>query len=145
MLPWIWHFLKPTPYDTVAMTPWLWRFLVNLHVYSSPFYLAAAQSQYLMVIGRGGGLSTLCHSCRFAWQQSALKTFPGPSCFHSEDGMVWLLLFLINFHVDIYTYLPSEHCYVILIPLYCKFTVISWLNDCEDMKLVVPTHVVLFH
>ena len=28
---------------------------------------------------------------------------------------------------------------------YCKFTVINWLNDCEDMKLVVPTHVVLFH
>ena len=33
----------------------------------------------------------------------------------------------------------SEHCFVILIPLYCKLTVISWLNDCEDMKLVVPT------
>ena len=33
----------------------------------------------------------------------------------------------------------------ILIPLYCKFTAISWLNDCEDMKLVVPTHAVLFH
>ena len=41
--------------------------------------------------------------------------------------------------------LTSEHCFVILIPLYCKFTVTSWLNDCEDMKLVVPTHVVLFH
>ena len=37
-----------------------------------------------------------------------------------------------------------RHNVVILIPLYCKFTVISWLNDCEDMKLVVPTHVVLF-
>ena len=32
----------------------------------------------------------------------------------------------------------SEHCFVILIPLYCKFTVLSWLNDCEDMKLVIP-------
>ena len=29
-------------------------------------------------------------------------------------------------------------------PLYCKFLVISWLNDCEDMKLVVPTHIVLY-
>ena len=29
--------------------------------------------------------------------------------------------------------------------LYCKLTVISWLNDCEDMKLLVPTPIVLFH
>ena len=41
--------------------------------------------------------------------------------------------------------LTSEHCFTILIPLYCKFTFLSWLNDCEDMKLVVPTHVVLFY
>ena len=41
--------------------------------------------------------------------------------------------------------LASEHCFLILIPLYCKGTIFSWLNDCEDMKLVVPTHVVLFH
>ena len=27
----------------------------------------------------------------------------------------------------------------------CMLWVISWLNDCEDMKLVVPTNVVLFH
>ena len=25
------------------------------------------------------------------------------------------------------------------------FTAISWLNDCENMKLVVPTHAVFFH
>ena len=41
--------------------------------------------------------------------------------------------------------LTSEHCFAILISLYCKFTFLSGLNDCEDMKLVVPTHVVLFH
>ena len=34
---------------------------------------------------------------------------------------------------------------VILLPLYYKFTVINWLNDYEDMKLVLPIHVVLFH
>ena len=28
--------------------------------------------------------------------------------------------------------------------IYCKFTVLSWLNDCEDMKLVVPDQLVLF-
>ena len=29
-------------------------------------------------------------------------------------------------------------------PLYYKFTIISknWLNDCKDIKLLVPTHVV---
>ena len=40
------------------------------------------------LIGRDGGLSTLCHSCGFACQQRVLKTFPGPSHLHSEDGVV---------------------------------------------------------
>ena len=40
--------------------------------------------------------------------------------------------------------LTSEHCFVILMLLYFKFTVISCLIDYEDMKPVVPTHVVLF-
>ena len=38
-----------------------------------------------------------------------------------------------------------EHCFVKLISFYCEFTVITWLDDCEDMKLVVPTQVILFH
>ena len=54
----------------------------------SPFYLATTQSQYLMVIGRDGGLSTLCHSCGFACQQRVLKTFPGPGYPYSKDGIV---------------------------------------------------------
>ena len=29
--------------------------------------------------------------------------------------------------------------------IFCKFTVINWLNACENMKLLVPTNVVLFH
>ena len=45
----------------------------------------------------------------------------------------------------LFAQLTSEHCFVSLIPLYCKFTVTSWLNDCEGMNLVVSTHVVLFH
>ena len=56
------------------------------------------------------------------------------------------LYYIIYIYIYIYfTQLTSEHCFVILIPLYCKLTVISWLNDCEEMKLLVPTHVVLFH
>ena len=42
----------------------------------------------LGLIGRDGGLSTLCHSCGFASQQRVLKMFPGPGCLHSEDGVV---------------------------------------------------------
>ena len=41
-------------------------------------------------IGRASGLSTLCHSCGFASQQTVLKTFSGPGYFRSEDGVVWL-------------------------------------------------------
>ena len=44
-------------------------------IYSSPFHLATTQSQCLVVIGRDGGLNTLCHSYGFACQQRVLKTF----------------------------------------------------------------------
>ena len=40
------------------------------------------------LIGRDGGLSTLCHSCTLASQQRVLKTFPGPGYLHAEDGVV---------------------------------------------------------
>ena len=46
----------------------------------------------------------------------------------------------ITFHVR-----TLEQCYLILIPLYCKSAAISWMNDCENMKLVVSTDVVLLH
>ena len=36
---------------------------IYIYTYSSPFFLATPQSQCLMVIGRDGSLSTLCHSC----------------------------------------------------------------------------------
>ena len=42
----------------------------------------------LGLIGRDGGLSTLCHSCGFACQHRVLKTFPGPGYLHSEDRVV---------------------------------------------------------
>ena len=45
----------------------------------------------------------------------------------------------------LFAHWTSEHCHVILIRLCCKFTVKSWLSDCEDMTLVVPTHFALFH
>ena len=42
----------------------------------------------LRLIGKDGGLNTLCHSCGFACQQRVLKTFPGPGYLHSKDGVV---------------------------------------------------------
>ena len=53
----------------------------------------------ICLIGRDGGLSTLCHSCGFACQQRVLKTFPGPGYLHSEDGVVWLWHPLLNLYV----------------------------------------------
>ena len=42
----------------------------------------------LRLIGRDGGLSTLCHSCGFACQQRVLQKFPGPGYLRSKDGVV---------------------------------------------------------
>ena len=64
------------------------HFLVNMDVYSSLFYLARAQSQYLMVIRMDDGLSTLCHSCGFSCQQRVQKTSPGPGYLHSDVGII---------------------------------------------------------
>ena len=40
------------------------------------------------LIVRDGALSTLCHSCGFACQQTVLNTFRGPDCLNSEHGVV---------------------------------------------------------
>ena len=42
----------------------------------------------LVLIGRDGGLSNLCHSCGFDYQQRVLKLFSGPGYLHSKDGIV---------------------------------------------------------
>ena len=62
--------------------------------YSSPFHLATIQSQCLMMIAGGGGLSTLYHSCRLACQQGVLKYFlalaiSAPMMGQSEYDISW--------------------------------------------------------
>ena len=52
-----------------------------------------------MLIGRGDGLSNLCHVYGFNHQQRVLKTFSGPDCFHSKNGIVQLLHLLGNLYV----------------------------------------------
>ena len=75
----------------VSLSP----FLVTVEIYSSPFYLATAQSQSLMMIGRNSGLSTLCHNCRFACQQKVLKMFPGPGFTQIWDSLT--MTFFVKF------------------------------------------------
>ena len=50
-------------------------------------------------MGRDGGLSTLCHGCGFACQQSVLKTFSDPGYIRSEDPVVWLWHSLVNLYI----------------------------------------------
>ena len=61
----------------------------------------------LELIGRYGGVSMLCHSCRFAYHQRVLKTFPGPGYLHPEYGIVWLCHLLVN----LYIWLTFSSCY----------------------------------
>ena len=41
-----------------------------------------------MMIGKDGGLNTLCHSLRVSCQQRVLKTFRGSVYLQFEDGIV---------------------------------------------------------
>ena len=42
----------------------------------------------LLLIGRDGGFSTLCHSCDFVCQSRVLKAFAHPGYLRSEFGVV---------------------------------------------------------
>ena len=64
---------------------------IYIYIYIYTIHLASCYGSIpltLGLIGRDGGLSTLCHSCGFAYQQRVLKTFPGPGYLRSEDGVV---------------------------------------------------------
>ena len=59
-----------------------------IYIYYIYIYIYISISLTLGLVGRDGGLSTLCHSCGFACQQRVLKMFPGPGYLRSEDGVV---------------------------------------------------------
>ena len=93
---------KTSKYISISICFSRCRFLsiytyVYMYIYkhSSPFDLARVQSQYLMVVERDDGLSTLCHTCGFPSEQRVLKTFPGPRYLCSENRVVWLRHFLV--------------------------------------------------
>ena len=86
---------------------WLWHTLVNLYICLTLLSCWGSIPWELLLIGRDGGFSTLCHRCEFVCQKRVLKTFPGPGCLHSEVGVVWLWLSLIN----LYMWLTILSCY----------------------------------
>ena len=99
--------LKPFPRPSYLPSKdgvvWLCHLLVNLYIWLtiSPCYgsIRLTLDLSLGLIGRDGGLSTLCHSCRFPYQQRVLKTCPGPGYLCSKDGVVWLCYLLVNLHI----------------------------------------------
>ena len=65
-----------------------WHSLVNLDLQLTISSWYGSIPFTLVLIGHDAGLSTLCHSCGFYYQQRVLKSFPGPGYHHSEDGLV---------------------------------------------------------
>ena len=54
------------------------------------------------MIGRDGGLSTLCHSCGLRVclsEEGVRKTFPGPGYLRSEDGVKHKYIKYINTYI----------------------------------------------
>ena len=60
----------------------------QIWIYTSLCCLATGQSLCLMMIGRSGGLNTLCNICGFASEKGVQKTFAGPAHLRSEAGIV---------------------------------------------------------
>ena len=68
---------------------WLWHLLVNLYI-AHHFILLRLNPFDLSLIGKHGGLSTLCHKCGFDYLQRVLKKSPCPGYLCSEDKVAWL-------------------------------------------------------
>ena len=86
---------------------WLWHPLVNLYIWLTISSCSGSIALALVLIGKDGGLSTLCHSWGLACQQKVLKTFPGSGYLHSQNGVVWLWHRLVN----LYLWLTISSCY----------------------------------
>ena len=73
---------------------YIYIYIIRIYIYYCIIYNISTYLYYTDIYrkregeGRDGGLSTLCHSCRFACRQRVLKTFPGPSYLRSDDEVV---------------------------------------------------------
>ena len=98
-------------HTTLRYSPYNLYNIYNIYIYIYIYTWLTISSCYgsipltLVLIGRDGGLSTLCHSCRFTSQQRVLKTFPGPGFLRSEDGVVWLWHLLVNLFKNLYMHI----------------------------------------
>ena len=86
---------------------WLCNPLLNLYIWVTISSCYGSLALAFGLIVGDGGLSTLCHSCRFPCQQSVLKTFLGTGYLHFEDGVVWLSHPFVN----LYIWLTIWSCY----------------------------------
>ena len=97
---------------------WVCHLLVNLYIWTTISFcygwIRLTLDFSLGLIGRDGGLGTLCHNYRFACQQRVLKTFPGPGYLHCKDGVVWQCHLLVNLYISCTT---SSCCDSILLNL----------------------------
>ena len=66
----------------------LWHLLVSFYMHLTISSCYSSIPLALVLIWRDGGLSTLCHSCGFYYQQRPLKTFPGSGYLCFEDGVI---------------------------------------------------------
>ena len=100
-------FPGPVSFHSEDGVVWLWHPLGNLYVCLTILCCYGSIILAWALIVRNGVLSTLCHSCRLAFQQSVLKAFPASGYLHSEGGVVWLWHPLISFYV----WLTISSCY----------------------------------
>ena len=64
--------------------------LLNLYIWLTILCCYGSIPLALELIGRDGGLSTLCHGHGFACQERVLKTFAAPGYLCSNDWVVCL-------------------------------------------------------
>ena len=109
--------IKPSRLDNNLHT-YIWLSLVNLYIWLTISSCYGSIPLVLGLMSRDGGLSTLCHCCRFACQQRVLKTFPGLGYPRSEDEIVWLWHSLVNLYIYICIYIFIYICRCVYIHMY---------------------------
>ena len=128
---------------------WLCHSLVNLYIWLTISSCYGSILLTLGLMGRDGDLSTLCHSCRFACQQTVLKTFPGSGYLHLEDGVVWLWHSMVNlYYIYIYIYIYYIYIYIYIYIIYiyifvnCTVWIFPWntlmIDWLIDLSLIIP-------
>ena len=85
----------------------LWYSLVNLYIWLTILYSYSSIPLVLGLIGRDGGLSSICYSRGFARRHRMLKTFRDPGYLLLEDGVIWLWHSLVS----LYIWLNILSCY----------------------------------